>query len=38
MNYFEFFDIPVAFQIDEEDLKKRFYANSKKVIILIFIH
>lgn len=30
MNYFEFFDIPVAFKIDEAELKRRFYENSKK--------
>ena len=30
MNYFEFFDIPIAFIIDEAELKKRFYENSKK--------
>ncbi|MFN7115552.1 MAG: Fe-S protein assembly co-chaperone HscB [Saprospiraceae bacterium] len=30
MNYFEFFDLPVAFIIDEALLKQRFYANSKK--------
>lgn len=30
MNYFEFFNIPVAFQIDGEFLKKTFYSNSKK--------
>lgn len=30
MNYFEFFDIPIAFKIDEAELKKRFYENSKK--------
>lgn len=29
MNYFEFFDLPVSFQIDEPELKRRFYANSK---------
>ncbi len=30
MNYFEFFEIPVSFQLDEAGLKKTFYANSKK--------
>lgn len=30
MNYFEFFEIPVSFQLDEAALKKSFYANSKK--------
>jgi len=30
MNYFEFFEIPVAFQLDEADLKKKFYKNSKR--------
>lgn len=30
MNYFEFFDLPVAFKLDETLLKQRFYANSKQ--------
>ncbi|TAK36913.1 MAG: hypothetical protein EPO28_12885 [Saprospiraceae bacterium] len=30
MNYFEFFDLPVAFCLNEADLKQRFYRNSKK--------
>ena len=30
MNYFEFFEIPVSFNLDEAKLKKAFYANSKK--------
>ncbi len=30
MRYFEFFDLPVSFLIDEAELKKRYYANSKK--------
>lgn len=30
MNYFEFFGLPVAFQISETELKRRFYGNSKK--------
>ncbi|MFQ5447374.1 MAG: Fe-S protein assembly co-chaperone HscB [Saprospiraceae bacterium] len=30
MNYFEFFEIPVTFFLDEADLKRRFYQNSKK--------
>lgn len=30
MNYFEFFNIPVSFLLEETDLKKTFYANSKK--------
>lgn len=30
MNYFEFFDIPLAFKIDEALLKQRFYEHSKK--------
>ncbi len=30
MNYFEFFEIPVSFYLDETDLKKRFLSNSKK--------
>ena len=30
MNYFEFFNIPISFLLEEADLKKTFYANSKK--------
>lgn len=30
MNYFEFYDIPISFLVDEAALKKQFYANSKK--------
>ena len=30
MNYFEFFEIPIAFQLDEANLKKKFYKNSKR--------
>lgn len=30
MNYFHFFDLPLAFKIDEHLLKQRFYDNSKK--------
>ena len=30
MNYFEFYDIPVSFSLDEAALKKTFYANSKR--------
>lgn len=30
MNYFEFFELPIAFKIDEALLKQRFYENSKK--------
>jgi molecular chaperone HscB len=30
MNYFEFYNIPVAFQLDEAALKRAFYANSKR--------
>jgi len=30
MNYFEFFNIPVAFNVDLDALKKTFYSNSKK--------
>ena len=30
MNYFEFFDIPVSFLLDEAALKRAFYSNSKK--------
>lgn len=29
-NYFEFFEIPISFGIDEADLKKKFYQNSKR--------
>jgi len=30
MNYFEFFDIPVAFTVDEAALKRKYYVNSKR--------
>lgn len=30
MNYFEFFEIPLRFKVDEAALKRIFYANSKK--------
>jgi molecular chaperone HscB len=30
MNYFEFFEIPISFKVDEAALKRIFYANSKK--------
>ena len=30
MNYFEFFEIPVSFLLDESALKRAFYENSKK--------
>lgn len=30
MNYFEFFEIPISFKLDEAALKKAFYTNSKK--------
>lgn len=30
MNFFEFFEIPAAFYLDEGDLKRRFLLNSKK--------
>jgi len=30
MNYFEFFDIPVAFTVDEAEVKRKYYANSKR--------
>lgn len=30
MNYFEFFDLPISFQLDEGALKRKYYANSKK--------
>lgn len=29
-NYFEFYDIPISFEVDESVIKKIFYANSKK--------
>ena len=31
MNYFEFYDIPVAFIVDKEALRKKFYQKSKEV-------
>ncbi len=30
MTYFEFYDIPVSFQVDESSLRRIFYQNSKK--------
>ena len=30
MNYFEFYNIPVSFNVDKSALKRTFYANSKK--------
>ncbi|MGB0840276.1 MAG: hypothetical protein ACPGXL_09060, partial [Chitinophagales bacterium] len=30
MNYFDFFHLPIAFQLDEKALKRQFYINSKK--------
>ena len=30
MNYFEFYDLPISFQLDEVALKRTFYANSKR--------
>lgn len=30
MNYFEFYNIPVSFQVDESALRRTFYQNSKK--------
>lgn len=30
MNYFEFFNIPVSFSVDEPSLRRLFYQNSKK--------
>lgn len=30
MNYFEFFSIPVSFRVDEAQLRRLFYQNSKK--------
>ncbi len=29
MNYFQFYDLPPSFLLDEADLKRRFYAQSK---------
>ncbi len=30
MNYFEFYDLPISFQLDEAALKRTFYTNSKR--------
>ncbi|MEM9991370.1 MAG: Fe-S protein assembly co-chaperone HscB [Bacteroidota bacterium] len=30
MNFFEFYNIPISFQVDKAALKRTFYANSKK--------
>ena len=30
MSYFEFYNIPVSLDVNEADLKQKFYANSKK--------
>ncbi|TNE63712.1 MAG: Fe-S protein assembly co-chaperone HscB [Bacteroidetes bacterium] len=30
MNYFEFYDIPVSFQVDEPTLRRIYYRNSKQ--------
>lgn len=30
MNYFEFYDIPVSFQVDESELRRIYYRNSKQ--------
>lgn len=30
MNYFDFYEIPISFLPDEEEIKKKFYENSKK--------
>ena len=30
MNYFEFYNLPISFQLDEVALKRTFYANSKR--------
>ena len=29
MNYFDFYDLPMSFRLDQKELKKRFYAKSK---------
>jgi molecular chaperone HscB len=31
VNYFDFFEIPVSFCLDDTDLKQRFYRNSKNL-------
>ena len=31
MNYFEFFDLPISFELDEQKLKKLFFAKSKSL-------
>ena len=30
MNYFEFFGLPVSFQVDKAELQRRFYQNSRQ--------
>ena len=30
VNYFEFFDLPLSFQVDEAALQRRFYQNSRQ--------
>ncbi len=30
MNYFEFFELPVGFTVDQQELKRKFYALSRK--------
>ncbi len=30
MNYFDFFQLPISFLLDEEELRRRFYQNSKQ--------
>lgn len=30
MNYFEVFGLPISFRIDEDELRRRFYDNSKR--------
>lgn len=30
MNYFDFYNIPISFKVDKNQLKKTFYKNSKK--------
>lgn len=31
MNYFEFFNIPIAFRVDKSDLRVKFLSNSKRL-------
>ena len=31
MNYFQFYDLPLSFLLDESELKRRYYAHSKRL-------